>query len=336
MSQDALSSSDGQLSDGIDLTIVVPVYNRAALIGRCLRSCLAQAGENVEVIVVDDASTDDSVAAVRAFSHPRMSVLVQERNKGVCSARGRGVSEARGEWVAFVDSDDELAGGAIDTLLAAIRECPEDCGAIYHRDLHADGVVSPVTVPRYGKLRYEDYIELMNVNLHRYKDVFQCMRASALKEVPWPENRAPETEFHLNFVRRFPVLMREPAIYLVHDDADARLSTAQTLSPSRSEAELERLHSLERIIDDHGDALRAHGPALWEHMLTNLISLEAIFGRKEKMRELYSYGIRNGGRKSRLVPVFAAGFLGPKVIVKMRFWYKRLRALAALRKPAST
>lgn len=324
------------MNGAIDLTIVVPVYNRAALIGRCLRSCLAQAGENVEVIVVDDASTDDSVAAVRTFSHPRLSVLVQERNKGVCSARGRGVSEARGEWVAFVDSDDELAEGAVDALMMAIRECPADCGAIYHRDLHADGVISPIAVPRYGKLRYEDYIELMNVNLHRYKDVFQCMRASALKEVPWPENRAPETEFHLNFVRRFPVLMQEPAIYLVHDDAAIRLSVPQTLPSFRNETEFERLNSLERIIDGHGDALRAHGPALWEHMLTNLISLEAIFGRKEKMRELYSYGIRNGGRKSRLVPVFAAGFLGPTVIVKMRFWYKRMRALAKLRKPAST
>lgn len=324
------------MNSEIDLTIVVPVYNRAGLVGRCLRSCLSQAGENVEILVVDDASSDGTADAVRAFAHPRLRLFVQDRNKGVCAARGRGVSEARGKWIAFVDSDDELLDGAVGALLAAIKDCPSECGAIYHRDLHVNGIVSPASVPRYGVLRYEDYIELMNANLHRFKDVFQCMRASALREVPWPENRAPETEFHLNFVRRFPVLMREEALYKVHDDAAVRLSVTTGLERLRSEVEFQRLQSIERIVELHGDALRIHGPALWEHMVANLLSLEAIFGRKRQMRQFYLYGLNGGAGRLRLTLIYAAGLLGPTFIIRLRFLYKYLRDWIAARKPLST
>lgn len=124
MSTDAISSSDFRSNDDFDLTIVVPVYNRTELVGRCLRSCLSQSGENVEVVVVDDASSDGTADAVRAFVHPRLRLFVQDQNKGVCAARGRGVLEARGEWIAFVDSDDELLEGAVGALLGAIKDCP--------------------------------------------------------------------------------------------------------------------------------------------------------------------------------------------------------------------
>ena len=98
------------------LSIVVPVYNRATLIGRCVASVLTQAFGDYELILVDDASTDDSLARMREFSDPRIRIVQHERNRGTGAGRNTGIDAARGEWIVFLDSDDELMKGAFGRL----------------------------------------------------------------------------------------------------------------------------------------------------------------------------------------------------------------------------
>jgi glycosyltransferase involved in cell wall biosynthesis len=89
-------------------TVVIPLYNKEPHIGRALRSVVTQSFEDFEVIVVDDASTDRSVAKAQRFDDRRIRLL--QRNTpapGGYAARNLGISEARGEWVAFLDADDE-------------------------------------------------------------------------------------------------------------------------------------------------------------------------------------------------------------------------------------
>ena len=307
---------------------MVPVFNRETLIRRCLDSCLSQMRPNVEIVVVDDASTDETVQAIHAIGDLHIRLFVQDENRGVSAARGRGVREARGPWIAFLDSDDELAEGSLDKLLAAIASCPDEFGAIYHREIHDDGSISPESVVKFGTLYYPDFISLLNLNRHSKRDIFQCMRASALREVPWPVGRAPETEFHLNFIRRFPALFIDDILYKVHHDADARLSLASGLSQSGGRAETDRLLSLERIIDIHGDALREYGPAMWEHLVANLLSLELIFGRKAQARDLFSYGFKNGANRFLLIGLYVLGWVGPGATSRLRLIYKTLKLRA--------
>lgn len=94
---------------GDKISIIVPIYNLAPWLGRCVESILAQTCENLEVILVDDGSGDDSLAIAREFARQdsRVKVIHQE-NAGVTAARLRGVEEATGEWIGFVDGDDEL------------------------------------------------------------------------------------------------------------------------------------------------------------------------------------------------------------------------------------
>jgi glycosyltransferase involved in cell wall biosynthesis len=89
------------------VSVVVPTYNRAALLRRAVRSVLAQTFTDYELIVVDDGSTDDTEEVLREFSDRRMRVVRSEINQGAPQARNRGIEAARGEWVAFLDSDDE-------------------------------------------------------------------------------------------------------------------------------------------------------------------------------------------------------------------------------------
>ncbi|MEA3291031.1 MAG: glycosyltransferase family A protein [Pseudomonadota bacterium] len=88
----------------MDISVVIPTCDRRAWIGQALDSVRQQTLQPVEVIVVDDGSTDDTTGFIRQ-RHPWVRLLTQG-NHGVSHARNRGIEAARGEWIAFLDSDD--------------------------------------------------------------------------------------------------------------------------------------------------------------------------------------------------------------------------------------
>ena len=98
------------------ISIVIPTHNRAGLIRRALESVDAQTFQDYEIIVVDDASTDDTLALLRSFESSRCRVIRNETNFGVSAARNRGVACARGEFITFLDDDDALRPDALESL----------------------------------------------------------------------------------------------------------------------------------------------------------------------------------------------------------------------------
>lgn len=89
------------------VSVIVPVYNVAPWLGQCLDSLLAQTYQNLEIVVVNDGSTDDTGAVLADYAarYPSIVVIKQE-NRGVTTARLRGVAEATGDWIGFFDGDD--------------------------------------------------------------------------------------------------------------------------------------------------------------------------------------------------------------------------------------
>ncbi len=100
------------------VSVIIPTRNRAHLLPRTLESVLRQSTENLEVIVVDDGSTD-STGAVAAAADPRVRVLRNPEPTGVSVARNRGIAAARGEWIAFCDDDDLWAPNKLPEQLTA-------------------------------------------------------------------------------------------------------------------------------------------------------------------------------------------------------------------------
>src|SRR4029077_13800601 len=88
------------------VSVIIPVFNKAACVTRALDSIANQTFEDFEVIVVDDGSTDDSAKRASAHKDSRIRVLSQA-NAGPGAARNRGTAESRGELLAFLDADDE-------------------------------------------------------------------------------------------------------------------------------------------------------------------------------------------------------------------------------------
>lgn len=107
----------------LDVTVVVPTFNRSGLVGRALDSILNQRRWPNEVIVVDDASTDDTVEKVRVWSELNnfpVKIEVLARNGGAATARNRGIELAKTRYVSFLDSDDEHVPDTLERLVQAL------------------------------------------------------------------------------------------------------------------------------------------------------------------------------------------------------------------------
>lgn len=108
-------------------SICIANYNGAELLDDCLTSVLVQLGDiSIEIIVHDDASTDDSVALLRE-RYPQVEVLASKENAGFCISNNRMVAHARGEFVLLLNNDAELQQDALATLLATAQMSGQQC-----------------------------------------------------------------------------------------------------------------------------------------------------------------------------------------------------------------
>lgn len=112
-------------------SVVIPLYNKQACLRRSLESVLLQTVTDIEVIIVDDGSTDNSYSIASAYSDSRIRII-RQANAGVSAARNRGIEESIGKWVAFLDADDEW----LPQFLQKVKDCTvlfPNVGTIYTR-----------------------------------------------------------------------------------------------------------------------------------------------------------------------------------------------------------
>ena len=96
------------------LSVIIPVYNSASTLERCVSSVLSPNLPGMEIILVDDGSTDDSLALCYSLASTNKSIkVIHRKNGGLSAARNTGIEASDSEWISFVDSDDELAPGTL-------------------------------------------------------------------------------------------------------------------------------------------------------------------------------------------------------------------------------
>jgi len=108
----------------MDISVVIPLYNKRDCITRAIRSIERQTWQPKEIVVVDDGSTDDSAAIVASLGIEKLR-LVRKKNGGVSSARNTGVQEACSTWVAFLDADDEWMPEFLSTMKRMHERFPD-------------------------------------------------------------------------------------------------------------------------------------------------------------------------------------------------------------------
>lgn len=107
------------------ISVIIPTYNRAATIKRAAESVLAQTVHDLELIIVDDGSTDNTREIVNSISDERVIYIYQE-NAGACAARNNGIDHARGEYITFQDSDDAWHPDKLERQIATLKEYGAD------------------------------------------------------------------------------------------------------------------------------------------------------------------------------------------------------------------
>jgi glycosyltransferase involved in cell wall biosynthesis len=113
------------------VSVVIPTYNRARMVGNAIQSVMAQTFGNWELLVIDDGSADDTRVVVSAFRDTRLSFHRLDRNRGQSAARNTGINLARGTYVSFLDSDDEWFPEKLAREVAAFEAGGEAVGLVY-------------------------------------------------------------------------------------------------------------------------------------------------------------------------------------------------------------
>jgi glycosyltransferase involved in cell wall biosynthesis len=129
-----------------EITVIIPNFNKATYLGPAVDSALQQTLENLEVIVVDDGSTDDSVSVVEEIQKgdSRLRLIAHEKNKGVSAALNTGIRNARSNYVTFLGSDDLFARERCQTLSSKLKAEGRPC-VVYTDSIHLDETQTSVS-----------------------------------------------------------------------------------------------------------------------------------------------------------------------------------------------
>lgn len=150
------------------ISVVIPLYNKGPLIGRTIKTVLNQSYQDFEIVVVNDGSTDDSIAEVEKFQDLRIRIINQH-NSGVSVARNRGIQESKGEYIALLDGDDEWKPDYLKTQYELTQKYSECDVFAVNYELH-DVNSGKVTNTIINKLPFKDIDGI----LHNYFEVASC------------------------------------------------------------------------------------------------------------------------------------------------------------------
>lgn len=183
-------------------SIIIPLFNKERTIADALGSVLRQNCQDFEIVVVNDGSSDRSLAAAESIEDSRISIFSTE-NHGPSSARNLGIRKASGTWIIFLDADDVLAPGALDNFGLAIEEAGS-CDIVYATTLfNRKGVIS-----RFPKKSLRGRIR------NPFKEAFfrrlsiaagsACIRREALLKEPFNESfrRTEDVDLHRRLWKR--------------------------------------------------------------------------------------------------------------------------------------
>ncbi|MBU1047346.1 MAG: glycosyltransferase [Candidatus Omnitrophica bacterium] len=146
------------------ISVIVPTYNRAHFLKEAIESVLAQTYKNLEIIIVDDGSTDNTSKLVEKFTDKRIIYLHQD-NKGVSVARNRGIQRAKGEYISFLDSDDIWLPQKLQKQLEVFKTSRFNPGVVYTGIQYMDHNGNPKKQKKLSKYRGNIFNKLLRKNI---------------------------------------------------------------------------------------------------------------------------------------------------------------------------
>jgi glycosyltransferase involved in cell wall biosynthesis len=294
-------------------SIVVATYNRAATLDRSLASVLTQSFADYELILVDDASTDDTPARLRSFTDPRVRILFHEQNLGTGPARNTGVAAARGDWIVFVDSDDELVPGALGVIADLIGRAPPEVAALWFRCRMDDGGLSPPQLNQAQFWDYAGFVRFWSQSSGQWRDMLYCTRRACFAELPQPGGRKDDTKFLIDFAQRHRIWAHPDVLRLYHQDAGNQLvEYTRRLHPRRDQAFIvDRANAFRDLLRDHESFVAREGPRLYLEYLESASTTATMANRRIEAAGYALKLIRLAPGRMRNWMLLGASLIGP-------------------------
>jgi len=223
-------------------SVIIPNYNRKHTLGRAIDSVLAQTVQPLEIIVVDDGSTDGTLEWLKII-YPKIQSISQS-NKGVSAARNMGINQAKGDWIALLDSDDEWLPNKLEKQIQALQENPKMMFCHTNEIWIRNGVrVNQMKKhQKYGGQIFEQCLDMCRISPSS-----SLLHKSIINDIGlFDENLkvCEDYDLWLRVTSKYPVLfLDEPLIkkYGGHDDQ---------LSKTPEGIEQYRIQSLEKILQE--------------------------------------------------------------------------------------
>lgn len=258
------------------ISVVIPAYNRADVLPRSMGSVLAQTLSPLEVIVVDDASTDETERVVREAGSELVRYVRQPERAGAQAARNRGIRESRGDWIAFQDSDDEWLPDKLERQVALI----DDQWTVVHGSAVVPGRADPMPRRRIPA-------DALDALLRGPAPFLQAMLVSrtALDRIGGLDEDVPayqewDTSIRLAHFCRF--VAPEDPVFVYHRSANAI-----------SKSPLVAVRGYEHVIDKHRGEIPEDA---WEEHIRFLARRALDFGLWEETRRLLARAPRRDAR----------------------------------------
>ncbi len=253
------------------VSVIIPTYNRDALLGRAIESVLNQSFDDFEVLIIDGAQSNSTRELVHSYGDGRVRYIPQ-RGKGIANARNLGVLKARGEFIAFLDDDDRWRENKLERQLELFKELPKEYGLIYTAFTYYYLERNKVLGIKHPKAAGSVYKHMLKDNITGTSTIMvkrECFRRAGLFRESFPTCEDWDMWLRMSKICRFGAIDEPLVDYSIHS---GQFSFAKYLAGRY------------RMIEEHGDI--RHDPRVLSYHLLQIGILKLFGGDRSGAAEI--------------------------------------------------
>lgn len=284
------------------ISVIIPTYNREKLIERAIKSVQAQTYKNIEIIVIDDGSTDNTEEVIKGIGDKSIKYIKQD-NAGACVARNRGIEEATGSLIAFLDSDDEWFSQKLEIQLNHLLSEKKEI-SVCNYSVEKEGI-SNIAIPK----EHPDYFTIDELLDHNYITTGSILiTRQFLNKIGYFDEKMPryqDWEIVLRMARETDIPICKDVLLELH---------VQTESITKSTSKEKKYYALERMLKKNKDLYLKNKKA-YAHICWSM-GLYSLFLPNKRIDLLKTGATHNGLNIKRLLIYCFIRIGGEKIVMK--------------------
>ena len=173
-------------------SVIIPLYNKENYIENALKSILNQTFTDYEIIIVNDCSTDNSIAKIESYLSEKITLIHHEKNKGLSASRNTGIKNAKGDYVAYLDADDLWKPTFLETIHRLIANFPEaKIFGTNYEEIYGDKILKPYNNSDTLADDFEGIIDFFKINIKQgiYNHGSVCFHKAVFEKVGYYDEK---------------------------------------------------------------------------------------------------------------------------------------------------